>query len=382
VVTASLIGSDLPLRGWIPDGAALAGVGLDFAGFSAVAVQITEHTRTAYGITAAVLGAAFVLRAVGDVGDNAVSWLSPIGWAQAVDPYTADRTWALAVSLVATVALGALAVWLNGRRDVGAGLVASRPGSPDASPTLGHPLGLAVRMQRTAVIGWGSGVLIGGLAFGSIAHSAEDLIGDNEQLREFLAQSGATSITDSFLATMLVYMALVGAGFAIQSVLRLRSEETAVRAEPVLATAVSRWAWAGSHVAVAVTGTVLGVAGLGVGLSHGLAVGDLGQVPRLVAAAMALVPAVWVLVGVAVALFGLVPRLTVLAWGALAACVVIGMFGPLLQLPDALIRLTPFGHVPQVPAVAAPAAPLVVLTLVAAVLVVAGLTGFRRRDVG
>lgn len=103
--------------------------------------------------------------------------------------------------------------------------------------------------------------------------------------------------------------------------------------------------------------------------------------PELLWASLATVPAVWVLIGVAVALFGLLPRAMGIAWGALGACFLVAYLGPLLSLPDWVMDLSPFSHLPLLPAEDAGAGPLLVLTAVAAGLVAVGVLGFRRRDV-
>jgi ABC-2 type transport system permease protein len=90
---------------------------------------------------------------------------------------------------------------------------------------------------------------------------------------------------------------------------------------------------------------------------------------------------VWVLVGVAVALFGLAPRAAAAAWGVLAACYLAAFLGPLLGLPGWVMDLSPYSHVPLLPAAAFDAVPLVALTAVAGALVAVGLAGFRRRNV-
>ncbi len=72
----------------------------------------------------------------------------------------------------------------------------------------------------------------------------------------------------------------------------------------------------------------------------------------------------WVVVGAAVALFGLAPRAVVAAWGVLGACVVLTVLGPLLSLPGWVLDVSPFKHVPQLPAADFTAAPLVWLAVV------------------
>ena len=105
---------------------------------------------------------------------------------------------------------------------------------------------------------------------------------------------------------------------------------------------------------------VLGANGLGAGLADAINSDDAGQLPRLLAAGARARPAVWVIVGAAVALFGLAPRAVVAAWGVLGACVLLTVLGPLLGLPDWVLDLSPFEHVPQLPGGDFSAAPLVV----------------------
>jgi ABC-2 type transport system permease protein len=104
-----------------------------------------------------------------------------------------------------------------------------------------------------------------------------------------------------------------------------------------------------------------------------------GQLPRLLGAALAQVPAAWVLAGVALTLFGLAPGATTAAWGVLALCLALAELGPVLELSQSIIDVSPFAHSPQLPGGAFSAAPLT-LTAIAALLGAAGLAGLRRRD--
>jgi ABC-2 type transport system permease protein len=381
---AILVVQGLPAAGSIVFGVSFILIGLVFGGVALLAAQVTENTRVVYGVTGAVLGAAFVLRAVGDIGDGTVSWFSPIGWAQKARPFAGEQWWPLLLLLAATVVLVAAANALAARRDLGGGLVAPRPGRPTASRSLGRPFGLAVRLQRGTLIGWGVGVLVGGMAYGWIGPTVDSFVGKNKALAEMLAGAGGPSLTDSYFAFSFRIIALVATGFAIQSTIRLRSEETSMRAESVLATPVSRWRWAASHLAVAFGGSValLVVAGLATGLTYGAAGGDMKSVPGLLGAALVYAPPMWLMVGVTIALIGLVPRWVVASWAILAACLVVGFLGPVLQLPSWVQDLSPFDRVPQLPAAKLSLLPLVVISAIAAGFTLAGLSGLRRRDIG
>jgi ABC-2 type transport system permease protein len=252
---------------------------------------------------------------------------------------------------------------------------------------LRSPLALAWRLQRGTLIGWVAGVLLAGGVTGAAAKGIGSLLGSGAQVRRALARLGGQSgVTSAYLAAVMGIIGLAAAAYAVSAVLRLRSEESAQRADPVLAAAVSRSGWAASHLIIAAAGTaiVLAAAGVGAGLGYGLRAGDPGtQVPRLLGAALAQLPAALVMAGVAMALFGLLPRSCVSGgWAALALAAVLVEVGPTFRLVQWAQDVSPFAHVPKLPGGAVTAGPLVWLTLAAVVLAVAGMAGLRRRDIG
>jgi ABC-2 type transport system permease protein len=108
--------------------------------------------------------------------------------------------------------------------------------------------------------------------------------------------------------------------------------------------------------------------------------GGAGQITRLLGAAMVYVPAVWVLAGLAAMLFGLVPRSTAVAWVGLVGCLVVGMFGALLELPAWVRGISPFEHTPAMPGEAFRLVPVLAVLLVGTALTGVGLAAFRSRD--
>jgi ABC-2 type transport system permease protein len=172
--------------------------------------------------------------------------------------------------------------------------------------------------------------------------------------------------------------------YGVQATLRLRSEESALRTEPLLATAVGRTRWAWSHLVIALAGSasLLVIVGFTAGLVGARQVGDGGQFGRVLVAALVQIPAAWLVIGIVAAAFGLVPRWVVLGWVALTAFVLIGEFGALFNLSQAVMDVSPFAHVPRLPGGEFSVAPMLWLTAIAAGLIGVGLAGFRRRDVG
>lgn len=212
-----------------------------FASVAAVTVQLAESARAATGLAMAVLAAAFVLRAVGDTtaGLPWLSWLSPIGWSQQLRPFGGVRWWVVLVPMAFAVVAAAGARALLGRRDVGAGLLRPRPGPATATTRLRSPIALAWRLQRGTLGAWTFGFTVLGLIFGSVAANLGGLV-DSPQSRNLITEMGGVNgLTDAFLGTELGIAGVLAAAYGIQAVLRLRSEETALRAEPLLATATS-----------------------------------------------------------------------------------------------------------------------------------------------
>lgn len=384
----SLVGAGLPASGALAFGLSWAGAGIAFAAVGAVTAQVTENARTANGLGAAVLAAAYLLRAAGDASgvdtSTWLSWLSPIGWAQQVRPFAGDRWWVLSYLVVFAVLVSVGAYALVARRDHGAGLLAQRPGPATAGERLRSPLALAVRLHRGGLTGWLVGVALGGLVLGSIASQVGEFV-DTPQARDMIMKlGGERGIIDAFLSAEMAILAVVVSAYGISAAMRLRSEETVGRAEPILATRVGRVRWAGSHVFVALAGATLliAVVGLFAGFAHGAATGEMSELGRVLVAALAQLPAVWVLTGITVAVFGLAPGLITAGWAALVLFLVLGQLGTILGLPQWMMDLSPFTHSPKLPGGELSATPLVMLTAVAAILVTIGLATFRRRDLG
>ena len=128
LVTLSLVTFPLAAPDSLALGVGLAAVGMVFAGVALLAAQLTSSPRAAYGLTGAVIGAAYVLRAIGDVGSPVLTWLSPIGWYQGMHAFSGVRWWPLALLVLAAGAVIAAAGWTFEQRDHGAGVLAARPG--------------------------------------------------------------------------------------------------------------------------------------------------------------------------------------------------------------------------------------------------------------
>ena len=389
IIALGLTGLGLPTSGSAAFGAGFTAVTLSFAAVGALAAQLTQAGSTARGLGVGIAGLFFVLRMAGDVAEGEglgwVSWLSPIGWFSRLRPFAGERWWVFALWIGFTFAVTTIAVLVQSRRDVGEGALPPRPGPARAGMRLGTAAGLAWRLQRGSLLGWTLGLGVLGMIYGAAADSIGEMLSENPRLEEIFDQlGGAQTLTDTFFATAVGIIALVATAYSIRSVLKLKTEEDALRAEHVLATATPRRRYAWSHLVYGLVGPVviLVFAGTLAGVTYGSIVGDIaGETPRVLAAAVSQLPAVWVITGASMALYGMSPHLASLSWGVLAFCLILGQLGAILQFPQWSLNLSPFSHIPMIPAEDFVVAPFAILVALAAVLVGVGLTAFRNRDI-
>ncbi|NKY58389.1 ABC transporter permease [Nocardia flavorosea] len=366
-------------------GASVGAAGLVFAAITAVTVQITEYSRAASGLAGLALGIAYVIRAAGDAvreGGSALSWLSPLAWSQQTRAYADGRWWPLLLSAALVSAVTAMAYFLSSRRDLGAGLVPPRPGHREAPAWLATPVALAARLQRAGLIGWACALVASGALYGGIGNTIVDSFDDLPGQVIDVMGGDASRMLDGYLGTMAFFDALLVTVFAILAVQSLRTEETAGRTEPVLATATGRVVWFAGYIGVAALGALalLATTGLGFGIALALSVGDAGYVADGLVSHLVFAPAVLLVLAIAALLYGVLPQAIGATWALFGFALILGFFGPIMNLPQWVHDLSPFQHIARIPMEELRWPAVIVLTVLAAVSATVGAYRFRERD--
>lgn len=367
-------------------GLGTAMTGLVFAALAAVAAQLSDNAATVRGVGFGAIAVAYMVRGFGDVINHSGSWLSwfsPFAWAQQMRPYVDLRWWPMLVAAACVLVLTALAAALARRRDLGAGIRDARPGPAEAQRGLHSPVGVARHRTSGMFLGWTAGLFAMAVGMGSLADALEEMMTSNPALQSWVILD-MESLTRSFGALLLSFLALGPAALLVAGVLQLRGEENSARTELMLVSGSSRIGYLLGWSAVAGLQAVLSLIafGAGTGLGIALATSEPAWIGDMTAGSLAYLPAVFVTGGLALALHGLAPRWSGLAWAVVVWAAVVAMLGELLQLPDWARALSPLWHTPPMPGAEAEPGALTTLALIAVALTVAGVLGFRRRDVG
>lgn len=273
-----------------------------------------------------------------------------------------------------TVGLMLMAALLEAQRQYDDGNLPSTGERPNAHAIKGV-FGLHVTLQRGQTIGWGVGLFLAGLAFGSMTKSLLDAAKENELIQRVIAQQG----TDSVYTTMTQFLAAAATAYVVGTVLRVCNDEEKGLGEPVLAGGVSRWRWLLTAAASALLGStvLMFLAGLGNGLGAGLTLGEPETIVRLTLAGLAYVPAMAVMAGVAA--FAVAVRRAWIGWLAVTFVVISLYLGALLRLPRWLIDLSPVGRATA--PMDYPVGALLVMVVVAVALTALAGWIYRIRDV-
>ena len=364
-------------------GGALALLAAVFAAGAALAAQVVDSRRRTNGIIGIVLGVTLLTRVIA-ASSGAPDWLwgaTPFGWTSFLHESDGARpaVFAAFAVLLAVLTVGALAL---GRRDLHGARIVSDHDDPSARP-IGGLGGLALHTARGPALAWGSTLVISAIVFGLMAEDMASAMGDLPETRRMAAQIGW--VLDSPLgvvASMLVFLTFVLGLFAAAQVAGIRDEEASWRIEPVLTRNVGRTQWLLVRTGVAAAAIVVAAAAMAVASWAGAAITGanlpLGDLPITVAN---LVPVAWMFLGLGIAVFGLVPRITApVAYAMVLAAYVLDLVGGILEIPEEILRYGPYRHVTAVPAADMSVGPALLMIAVGVVGTAVGVAAFRRRD--
>ena len=373
----------IDLNGSMLYGASLGAIAIFFSALTGLFAQLTSNNRASLGFSFSLLIFFYMLRGIGDVGNEALSLISPLGLILRTEVYVNNYWWPVFATLGISLLIFTLSLYLNSIRDLGAGFLPTRSGRKNASKFLPSPLGLSLRLQRTSIIAWIIGIFILGVSYGSILGDLEGFLGTSDIIKQMLPEAEGMNMTERFVTMLMTIMSILGTIPILIYVLKVNDEEKRNRTEQVLSKAVSRNSLLGSYTIISVVAAPLIqlMSVLGLWSAAVFVMDDVIALETFFKAGFVHLPAMWIMVGLAVLLIGFIPKLSSLTWAYLGYSFFVVYLGDMLQLPDWLAKLSPFGHIPQVPIEEVRLSTMVILIIIAILSIVAGFIGYNKRDI-
>jgi len=370
-------------------GAAMGVFGLFMAAVTAVFCQLCVSSRGAIGFSFLFLMIAYMVRIMGDmnVEDSGsipiMTALSPIGLLLHARTFVSNDWLPVLAVLAITAVAVAIAFALNRVRDIDQGFISARPGRTEAKKGLLSPLGLSWRLLRNPLIAWVFGLFAIAVSYGAILGDIETFLESNEIYYTLMVIDPDISLAENFASTIIVMLAICCVIPVLIASLKLRSEEKDGRIEHVLSRSVSRVRYFGGYTFLAFAVSVAATFASALGLyASAVSVMDTPiSFSFCFNATMIYLPALWVIIGLAVLLVGLIPRATFICWAMMGYSLFTLFFGRMIpSLSGWIGKTTPFGYIPLLPRDSVNWLALGALTLIAACLTAIGLFAYKKRD--
>jgi ABC-2 type transport system permease protein len=363
----------------------VAACALVFAGVGALSSQLAPTRRAAIEGASAVLLVAFLLRVVADTSAQLdwMRWLTPLGWAEELRPFTGAQPLVLVPLLGSAALLLTGAAALSRRRDIGAGLLAARDSAPPRMGLLGSPTARALREERLSLAIWiaasGFFALIIGLISTTVASAG---LSTTVQQRLKALAGGVSIITPSgYIGFTFIFFVLVVSLFACAQIAAARNEESE-QLETLLALPAGRVPWLAGRLALAVAGMVAIALACAVLAWAGAAAQSAGvSLSQMLEAGANCVPTALLFLGLGTLAYALLPRAGVgIAYGLVAIAFLWELVGDVLRAPHWLLEATPFQHIGLAPAQPFRTGAALVMLAIGVAAAALALLLFRRRD--
>ena len=357
-------------------GLSVGSAGLIFAGVALIASELFSTASGATTFSFAVFLISFILRGIGDMKENVLSYISPLGLPLMTFPFYKNHNIWLLFILVASVIFIIKAFGISLFRDTGAGIIPASVGKADGK--IKNTFGLAFKLSKITIISWISGMLLIGASYGMVIPDIDKFLKDNGTLSQLVEAGGSGSMANNYIAMIVMISSVLMVVPSIALFGRLYKEEKRNRAEQVFALPVSRYKYFASYLVVSVFTSLILPLFLSIGIY--LVATDYVSLNELLKATYVYLPAILVMLGLDCFFTGICPKLKFINWIIFTYSFVVLYFGRILDLPEWANKLSPFGNISQLPVQDLKIASLYVLSGIAMILVWLGFDAYRKRD--
>lgn len=371
------------LIGSIVYGATLGVSGIFFGAITALFVQIASTSRGATGFSFILFGITFLIRAIGDVSNKAISLLSPIGIILKTEAYVNNYWWPIITVLLLSIIIGIIAFYLNLKRDFGSGMIAVKPGRKNASKFLNSSFMFSLRLLRSTLIGWGITMFVLGISYGSVFGDLEKFFKGNELLKQMFANRPDLSFAEQFLPMLMVILSIAATIPTLIAMLKIRSEEKKERLEHIVSKSVSHNKVLSGYLIISIITAfiMMFLSILGLWIAASATMSNPITLIILLKAGLSYFPSMLVMIGITTLLIAYLPKFSGYIWGYLGLSFFIVYIGQVLQLPSWTSKISPYGYISRFPVEKFNLSILIILIIVAIGMFILSFLGYKKRDI-
>lgn len=373
---------DITVNGAFLYGFILGSTGFIFGAITAFSSQLSETSRGTIGLSFGLLLTFYMIRAIGDVSVDFISYLSPLGWVVRTDVFVTNMWWPVILMFTFSIIFISLAFYLNMIRDIGTGFLPTLKGKAHASKFLKSPFGLIVRLQKTSLIAWSIGLFLLGASFGAILGELETFFSENDLIKEILPKGDGTLI-EQFISMIIMIFSFMTIIPGMMSLLRINSEEKKNRTEYFYSNVVSRNKLLGNYYIIALIETIfmqllvaLGIWVIGTNIVEGGL-----SLSTILSSSFAYFPAFLVIFSLVCLCIGIYPKASIAVWLYYAFSFVLAYLANLLNLPEWVRKISVYAHIPQIPLEDFKLLPSIILIVISIILTFIGFYGYNKRDI-
>lgn len=372
----------LTLEGALLTGAIYGTIGLFFGVVTIVTAQLSNSSRGTMMGSFAILGVSYVLRIIGDAESEVLSWISPLGLLYGTEPFVKNNWWPVFIVLGISILFIFIAFILQSRRDLGAGILPDKAGRNEATRTLKTQVGFNWRLIRTTFLIWLIALTTLAISYGSVIGDLDIVVEGNELMEQMITLDAGGSIVQQFTAMLMGLLAILVTIPSVQFFLKLKGEEKKNRSEMMVTGTRSRISIILTFYKMScILGSVLHIGQVGAFIGAATVTDVELNTREIWQSGLAYLPAIWIMIGIATLLYGWLPKLTGITWIYLFFALVVLYFAGLLEIPESMMTLSPFYHIPEIPMNDWSWLNFISLFALGKLLAVLGFIGYKVRDI-
>lgn len=367
------------LSGSLLFGAITSIFGFFFGSLSLLFSNLFESSRSVYSITFLTLGLFYIVRAIGDINKSKLSLLSPLGWVLKSRAYTGNNWNYSMLLLLLSFFIIIIALYLYYTRDLGDYLLKIGNFKTKNSLLLNTPTGLVFKLLKSSFIVWLLFIFVIGLSYGYLLSDVGDFM---DSISYLISNPNNKDYIRQFIAAIFPLLSCICIIPVVLTVRLSIVEEFSGRLETLLSKKVSKIFPLGNVLIISIIQSILIllVFSFGFWISGNSVLNENLSYNMIFRASFMYLPIFWLFISITAFFVAYFPRKSDLVWGYYALSIFLMLFGSTLDLPDLIIKISPFNWLTNYPIKSIDYVALYEIAITSMILILISCVGYKLRD--